>query len=321
MIKSAFIKLFILFILLSLGTNQLPAQPVRGLGRLSGRVVDEPGNPIAKATVIVESLEQERYSRTVTADKKGNWKILGLGSGYYKIQASAPGYLPTSKNIKVSQIERNPFLTLVLKRAERPVAQDEGSLDLFEEGSRLFEEKKYDEALESFEQFLENNPQVYQIHFNIGNCYKEKNELEQAEEEFELVIEKAQEEETPETIKLQAKALAGLGEIYLKREDLETAQKYFKKSLSLNSNDEILAYNVGEIFSINKMDEAIEYFKLALKIKPLWTDPYLKLGYVYLNKGNNDKALDYFEKFLEFEPDSARSSKVKNIIEYLKKNK
>ena len=320
MMKRAITKLFILTFFISLITVQPSSQPVRGLGRLSGRVVDEANIPIAKAVIIVESLEREKYSRTVTADNKGNWKILGLGSGYYKIKASAPGYLPTTKNIKVSQIERNPSLTLVLKRAEKVVAQDEGSLELFEKGNKLFEEKKYDEALESFKQFLENNPQAYQIHFNIGNCYKEKNELEQAKAEFELVIKKAQEEETAETIKLQAKALAGIGEIYLKREDLEKAQKYFKQSLGLSPNDEILAYNVGEIyFSNNKMDEAVEYFKLASQIKPSWPDPYLKLGYVYLNKGENDKALEILEKFLELEPDSARSSNVKNIIEYLKK--
>lgn len=319
--EGLFIRLFFFPFLLTLVSFQLSTQPVRGLARLSGRILDEAGNPIAQATVSVESLEKEKYSRSVTTDKKGNWKILGLGSGYYKIQASAAGYLPTFKNIKLSQIERNPSLTLVLKRAKKPVSQDKESLTLFEEGSRLFEEKKYDEALTSFKLFLQKNPQAYQIHFNIGNCYKEKNELELAQEEFELVIKKAKQEVTPETLKLQAKALAGMGEIYLKKEDLETAQKYFKQSLDLSPKDEILAYNVGEIyFSNSKRQEALQYFNLATQIKPSWPDPYLKLGYVYLNMGENDKALENLEKFLELEPDSERSSNVKNIIEYLKKD-
>ena len=66
-----------------------------------------------------------------------------------------------------------------------------------------------------------------------------------------------------------------------------------------------MAFNVGEIYSSNqKIDEALTNFELASKIKPDWPDPYLKMGYVYLNKGDMSKAAEYFEKFLKLEPNT-----------------
>jgi Tfp pilus assembly protein PilF len=43
------------------------------------------------------------------------------------------------------------------------------------------------------------------------------------------------------------------------------------------------------------------------------------MGYVYLNKADNAKALENFEKFIKLEPDSERASSVKTIMEMLKK--
>ena len=43
-----------------------------------------------------------------------------------------------------------------------------------------------------------------------------------------------------------------------------SSQEYFKKSLELNPKDEVLAYNVAEIYFNNqKVDDAITYYILA----------------------------------------------------------
>ncbi|GAI52503.1 unnamed protein product, partial [marine sediment metagenome] len=73
-------------------------------------------------------------------------------------------------------------------------------------------------------------------------------------------------------------------------------------------------------FSHQRLEEALEYYILATVIKPDWSEPYYKLGLVYLNKADNANAIENLEKFLELEPDSERSVNVKNIIKYLKKD-
>jgi tetratricopeptide (TPR) repeat protein len=298
---------------------------VRGLARINGKIFDDSENPISNATVKVQALEvagkrTEEFEKIVTSDEDGVWKLAGLPSGFFKIEVSAPGFIPSSKNVEVSQININPQIIFHLKRAEEFIGQGSDSFALFEEGNTLFEQGRYDEAIVSFQEFLEKNPMAYQVRFNIGNCYREKNELENAQQQFEALLEKANAEEGPEAMKIQAKALAAIGELYVIRDDIEKARQYFTQSLERNPQDEILAYNVGEIlFSNAKMEEALEYFTMAATIKPGWSDAYLKLGYVYLNKTEYEKAKENFNKFLELDPDHSQAQSVRGILDYLEK--
>jgi tetratricopeptide (TPR) repeat protein len=316
---------FVLFVLFVLVSFSILEGQVRGLARINGKVLDESENPIPSATVKVQALEvggkrTEEFENTLITDKEGVWKLAGLPSGFFKIAVSAPGFIPLSKNVEVSQININPQIILHLKRAEEFISQDSDSSGVFEEGNALFEQGRYDEAIASFQDFLEKNPMAYQVRFNIGNCYRENNELDSAQQEFEAVLEKAKTEEGPEALKIQAKALAAIGELYVRRDDIEKAREYFTQSLELNPQDEILAYNVGEIlFSNSKMDEALEYFTMAATIKPNWADAFLKLGYVHLNKTEYDKAKENFNKFLELDPDHPQAQSVRGILDYLEK--
>lgn len=316
---------FVLFVLCVLVSFSILEGQVRGLARINGKVLDEAENPIPDATVLVKSIEiagkrTEEFEKAATTDDEGVWKITGLPSGYVKVEVSAEGFIPTSKNVEVSQININPQIILYLKKAEEFIGQDEDSSAIFEEGNVLFEQEKYDEAIESYQGFLEKNPNAYQVRFNIGNCYREKNDLDAAQQEFEAVLEKANTEEGPEALKVQAKALAAIGELYVRRDDIQKAREYFTQSLERNPQDEILAYNVGEIlFSNAKMDEALEYFTMAATIKPNWSDAFLKLGYVHLNKTEYDKAKENFNKFLELDPDHPQAQSVRGILDYLEK--
>jgi tetratricopeptide (TPR) repeat protein len=121
---------------------------------------------------------------------------------------------------------------------------------------------------------------------------------------------------------MQAKALASFGEICLRQEKLKEAQEFFTQSIALNPKDEILAYNVAEIFfGQNQIDEAIKNYQLAIQIKPEWSEPYLKIGYAYLNKGNMTKAIESLNEFLKRDPESPQAPVVKSLIESLTKTK
>jgi len=322
-IKS-FFKLSLFIVIVLCFTSFILAQAGRGTARISGVVKDEQGNGIKSAKILIQFLEDEQVMREITVDKKGEWAIMGLGTGTWRVTASAEGYISVYKDVYIQQLERNPRITLVLKKTiqpDQPMIEDESTLGLLEKTNQLFTEKKYDEAIALLKQFLEINPNVYQAFIDIGDCYREKGELEQALEEYNKVLEQAKKDELMGK-EMTAKALARIGECYMRKEDFETAQDYFKLSIESYPENEILAYNVGEIyFSNQRIDEAIYYFELSTQIKSDWGLPYLKLGYAYLNKGDYEKAKLNLNKFLELDPESPEAPTVKNMIDYLEKIK
>ncbi len=302
------------------------SQAGRGEGRITGKVLAEDGQPIAKAAIKAVSLGSDGVALETQSNEKGEWVILGLGTGMWRVEVRAEGFPGAFQDVNVRQLERNPDINFTLKKlapSELPTIQDASSFVVFEQGNQFFAEKKYDEAISSYLQFLQANPKAYQVHFNIGNAHKEKGEMDKARAEYDQVMTAIKTESANLSgNELAAKTLAALGETYLKEDNLEEAQKYFKNSVEIFPKDESLAYNVGEIyFSKGRIDEALSYFEMAAGIKPTWGKPYLKLGYAYLNKGDMGKARESLAKFLELEPESPEAPTVKNIIDFIDKQK
>ena len=148
--------------------------------------------------------------------------------------------------------------------------------------------------------------------------------MDKAESEFKLVLDTTMEKfgDYKKDSQTSLRAFTGLGEIYVQKEDFETAQKYFAQGLDISPADEVAAYNVAEVlFSHQKVDEAIKYLELSIQIKKDWSKPYMKLGYAYLNKADFDKSLEYFNKFIEMDPENPETPKVKSIIAAVEKMK
>lgn len=301
------------------------AQENMGKGRINGNVVDENGHPLEGVLIVVE-LSKSKTKLQGSSNKKGNFAVAGMGSGNWRITASKKGYTGFYIDMNIRQLRRNPPITFTLKKimSSETLVADDDSLRLYDKGNILIKEEKHDEALKIFEEFLAKYPEIYKVHLNIGTCYLKKGELDKAEAEFKLVLDKTLEKSGSykKDPQVSLRAFAGLGEVYIQKEDFLTAQKYFSQALEISPEDETAAYNVGEIFfSHQKIDEAIKYFELAIQIKKDWSNPYKKLGYVYLNKGNFNKSLEYFYKFIEIDPENPEVPKVKNIIATIEKIK
>jgi len=311
-------------------------QAGRGSGRLTGKVTDTAGNPIASAKIVLTFIKpvdtegarrlpgrvktQASVSFETTTDKEGRWSYLGLGTGIWKITASAKGYHSASRECSVYQLQNNTMIPLRLESVSESKAEDPKETAFLEKANDLFYMKKYDEAILLYEKFLEANPEFDMVALSIGDCYRVKGDLDKAIEQFSLVAEKTSKD--PLDKEITARALAGLGECYSKKRDLENARKYFKQSIEKSPESEVTAYNLGEVcFSLRETEDAIRYYALAAQISPYWSDPYYKLGYAYLNKADYEKAKETFQKFLTIEPQGARAAKAKKTLEDIEKIK
>jgi tetratricopeptide (TPR) repeat protein len=296
-------------------------QAGHGKGRLGGLLVDPDNKPVAGIKMTLTFSENKNLVFEDTTGKKGEWSFIGLGTGNWTLSASVPGYQAVDQTINVSQLAVNPKVQVVLKKPEKipGVLQDEKSVELLEQGNQLYKDGQYDEAIAAYQKFQETNPGLYQIQISIADCYREKGEFDKAIALYNEVIGQSASDATMGR-DMAAKALAGIGNSHLKQGRLQEAQGFFEKSIETSPKDEILAYNVGEIYFSNQaLDPAIRYFELAAQIKPSWPDPFLKLGYVYLNKADNAKAAESFEKFLALEPEGERAALAKNILGFIKK--
>ena len=301
------------------------AQENLGRGRISGSVVDESGSPIEGAKIAVQSLT-DRTKFDALSDAKGRFAIGGMGSGAWSITATRDGYAPATVEVTVSQLKPNTPATLTLKKLAGVEAfkADKGSQVLFDKGNALYAEGRHDEAIAVFEELLAKYPEIYQVHLNLGSNYLKKGDLDKAQSEFQLVLDKTlQVQGSYEKDKSAAfRGFSGLGEVALKRNDFETAQKQFKQALEISPLDQTAAYNVGEIFFSNqKIDEAITYFEMAIRIKKDWSKPYNRLGVVYLNKGDYAKALENFQAFIAMDPENPEAANAKAMIAAIEKIK
>jgi|Deesub1362A_J573_1020465.scaffolds.fasta_scaffold00123_32 tetratricopeptide (TPR) repeat protein len=297
------------------------AQQGRGRGRIHGTVKDDAGNPLEGVKIVAQHL---KYNTTFESksDKKGNWAIAGLGTGYFRITATKEGYAPVYHEMRVSQFSRNnPPIHFTLKKVQvraldTPAIEDEASVAIFEEGNNLFDQGDYQGAITKFEEFLAKNPSLYHVHVNLGNCYREMGEYDKALEHYQIVLDKVKESSgSYEGNEVAARAMASMGHVYIKKGDLSQARGYLKQAVDIFPQDETLAFNVAEIyFKEREIDEAIKYYKVAIKIKPDWAPPYRQIGYAYLNKGDYRNAVDNLKKFVQLAPDDPQAATIRNLI-------
>ena len=317
------------FVCLVFQGSFLAAQAM-GYGRLDGRVTDEDGNPIPNATVTVEKLQHvskkiNTFTKSVTTNTKGIWRMTNVSGGDVVVTAKAEGYFPKTERVEISQTYANLKVNFKLKRAETPTELPDAEKPAImtsknlEDGGNYFQEERYEEAIASYNLVLENSPENYLVHNYIGNCYMKMEKYDLAEKEFQDFLEAAKQDNSPVSIPMQADALSSLGTISARKNDNEAALNYFLEAYKLNPMDEEVNYNLGEInFSLRKIDEAIEYYRIASDIRPTWPEPYMKLGYALLNKKDTPKAIEYFEKFLEMAPDHPQAEGIKYLLEDLK---
>jgi tetratricopeptide (TPR) repeat protein len=303
----------------------LPAQSGLGRGRISGDVVDENGAGLPDVLVTAQIMPGTTRLESRT-DGKGHFAVGGLGSGLWRITASKDGFVSAYTELQVSQLKKGPPVKLTLtKPSESPGLRAAGQASsLLEQGSRLLDEGKIDEALAAFEEFAVKFPEIYGARLNIATAYLKKGDLDRAEAEFRGVLDKASldQGDAARRTETSLRALSGLGEAALMRGDLAAAQQAFRRALEISPNDHAAAYNVGEIFFSNqRIDEAIGYFEMAVRIKADWPKPYHRLGLAFLNKGDFDKALANLRTFLELDPQNPEAANIRATIAAVEKMK
>jgi len=141
--------------------------------------------------------------------------------------------------------------------------------NIVNEGVRLFENKKYEEALQKFMFTIQSNPENAIAHRWIGITKMQMQDYKSAENELQKAIELNPCDDV---------AYNYLGGLYDKLNRIEEAEQLLKKAVELNPNNAVNHYNYATLLSkCGKKKEAWSQCKETLKIDPSFMMAYGEL--------------------------------------------
>ncbi|MFW6159561.1 MAG: tetratricopeptide repeat protein [Acidobacteriota bacterium] len=269
---------------------------------VEGTVTSVDGKPIPNARVVF-IFNEDGGKIELTADKKGKWRKANLRPGEYTIGFIADGYEPQNFNIQLSAIKKNPPLNVQLS----PVTESP-----FLKADALYQEKKYEEALQEYKNVLEKNPDLYQAYEKIGICYLRMENQEMAIDYFIKMLECDPQSQD---------ALINLSAIYFEQGRLEEGMKYFKQFDESRLTDPGTFYNLGILlFKNHQIEMAINYLQKCVALNPGFVDGHYQLGLANINKGDLEEAKKNFEKVIELAPESEKAALARTILENIKRS-
>jgi tetratricopeptide (TPR) repeat protein len=302
------------------------AAPTFAQSLVRGRVVDEAGKPVPDAAILFEA-QNVALSRQAKTDGKGEFLIIGLNSGPYKVTASKEGVGTDTINAPVTQGQNQPLaFTLRKAAAANPLggggsnaetAKAQAALQaLAKLGSEHLAAGRNDEAIAAFTQVVAQAPTCADCYFNLGIGHFNKKEYTEAEAAFKKVI-----EIKPD----HANAHTQLASIYnaqrkfdLAAESSANAAKYAAANPAGGGNAEAL-YNQGvTFFNGGKFTEAKTAFEGATKADPKMAMAHYQLGMTALNLGDFALAVSSLDQYLALDPNGPKAAEVKASLPTLR---
>lgn len=149
-------------------------------------------------------------------------------------------------------------------------------------------EEKYEEAVAQIQRIIDEDPEVIDAYFTLGNLYFRKREFAKALDSFLIAFEKRPRDAF--TVINVANSYMGMGEY-------EEADKFVMSIIDSLPPDSQLYYVLGNIKNLKEEpEEAIKYYKECIKLNPSSASAYCALGGVYVNQKRLDEAESYLSK-------------------------
>jgi len=177
---------------------------------------------------------------------------------------------------------------------------------LYARGNDLYKEKKYPEALASFQRSYELNPGYSRSLFGMGLTYNKMDDIAKMEESFDKAIVAAQAEKDDKMVskvkQTGHKLMQAEGASKLQSQNYNSALNYLNSAMKYDDQDNETYYYLGlSNNGLKKYDDAIVNLDKGLELSASENDEfkakfYYELGNAYKGKGVNDKACESFGK-------------------------
>jgi len=294
---------FIVVLALILCASVASAQSWRGMGRVSGKVMDEEGKPIEGVTV---KLNLPNAGGTqIKTNKKGEWQIGGLSRGEWQIDFELPPYEPRRITVSVAELSRVPLVEIKLKLDINEVIRTE-----VVKAADFIARNQYADARKVYEAVLVKYPSAYRIEPYLARTYYLEKNYDEAIRHMKIAIDK-----DPSDLENKLR----LGNILMETGRMEEGRQLLATVDDSVVKDSGIFVNVGiSLMNQNKADEALVYFEKGIKNFPAVGDSYYYRGLIRLQKGDTAGMKADFTKFLELSPNAPEAAAAKKALEQIK---
>jgi tetratricopeptide (TPR) repeat protein len=267
-------------------------------GTARGKVVDSEGHGVAEADVLVEFLGEISRKFELKTDKRGEFIQVGLHSGFYRFTVSKEGYQTRFVEERVNLGDPTVIPEITL-RSQDEVAREQGRPT---ESAR----QKFAEAAE-----FANAGQYDEAEALLAELTEETPEVPEIYQNLAFIAVKRQDWESAEahylkTLELRpgdSNATSGLIQVYMETGQQEKAQELVSQAAGENPEDASAQFNRA-IFLVNsgKTEEAIPVFEAALAADPSMAEAHYHLGTLLVGQGKVPEALQHLETYLSMDP-------------------
>jgi len=288
------------------------AQP-KGNARLTGKVVDDQGQPIADVTVRAQMTGQTDIL-SGKSDKKGEWQIKGASAGEWKVELSKSGLETTVEVVEVKG-ESAPPLNVTLAKAGAPKADPMAEVNAqVQKAAELAQAGKIPDARKIYEDLLVKYPKIYQLEGFIARTYAAENNIPQALEHLKVNLEQEKDPAQLTELKLfQAELLMESGDKAGANDILNTIDMKAVKDPYTFVNQAI------NLINEKKGPEAVDLLTKLMAQFPNANELYYYRGRAYIASEKLDEARADLEKFVSLAPNAKETADAKKILEQIKK--
>jgi tetratricopeptide (TPR) repeat protein len=288
-------------------------------GGIRGKVVDQKGQPVEGAKIVLESSGRKRE---LTSNKKGEFIQIGLTGGQYTVTVTKEGVGTRTQELRIG-IGEPVSLTIELSPTAGMSDADKKRVETLhaalQAGEALVKEQKNDEAIAKFNEAIAILPTCHVCFFYVGVANQQKKEFTAAEEAYKKAT----------TIKPDfIEGYNALANLYNTQKRFDEAMAVSQKAAELGGSiggpggaaGASAVYNQGVmLWNQQKFPEAKELFAKAVQIDPKMAEAWYQLGMASLNTGDIKGATEAFEGYLKAAPNGPKADEVKGFLAQLKK--
>ena len=155
-----------------------------------------------------------------------------------------------------------------------------------------------DKQLDIFREIAAKYPKEKEAHISLLLLYQQKKMYPEAIAEANKALD-------PESLT----TLNALGYLYMATGDLDKAEEYLKKAVSVAPDDANPLDSLGELyFRAGRLDEAVAQYKEAVRIKPDFGSEDI-IAYIYAVKGDYAEAMSWLDQFILATPSKSLQSR------------